>query len=90
MIRGGRQLIDTPWANEDMFTMLPRAFSGISATIKPLPWLNLIQKGDEDHDLKGRGAHRINPAGAEHLNPPRADERHEPHLSIFAARMFLY
>jgi hypothetical protein len=90
MIRGGRQLIDTPWANEDMFTMLPRAFSGISATIEPLPWLNLIQKGDEDHDLKGRGAHRINPAGAEHLNPPRADERHEPHLSIFAARMFLY
>jgi hypothetical protein len=86
-IRGGRQLIDTPWARQDMFTMLPRAFSGFAASIDPLPLLGVVPP-------KGAGAarrsgHRVNPSGAEHLHPAGAAE-HRPHLSLFAARMFRY
>jgi hypothetical protein len=36
LARAGRQLIDTPWARPDMFTMLPRSFYGVVATIAPL------------------------------------------------------
>lgn len=32
-VRGGRQLINTPFANGDMFTMLPRSFYGVSGTL---------------------------------------------------------
>jgi hypothetical protein len=89
MIRGGRQLINTPWANEDMFTMLPRAFTGISAIVEPLTWLNLIEHGKENREPLTGGAHRVNPAGAEHLMPSTA-EHHQPHLSLFGARMLRY
>ncbi len=37
LVRAGRQLIDTPWARPDMFTMLPRSFYGVVATVAPLP-----------------------------------------------------
>lgn len=32
-VRAGRQLINTPFANGDMFTMLPRSFYGVSGTL---------------------------------------------------------
>jgi hypothetical protein len=34
----GRQLLDTPFARHDFYTMLPRAMNGASLTIRPLPW----------------------------------------------------
>lgn len=32
-LRAGRQLVNTPFANTDMFTLLPRSFYGVSSTI---------------------------------------------------------
>ncbi len=32
-VRAGRQLINTPFANTDMFTLLPRSFYGVSGTV---------------------------------------------------------
>ncbi|RUO31527.1 hypothetical protein CWE12_00545 [Aliidiomarina sedimenti] len=37
-LRGGRQLLNTPFANTDQFTLIPRSFSGFSAAIRPLQW----------------------------------------------------
>ena len=35
-LRGGRQLLDTPYANADMYTMMPRAFQGVGTRLEPL------------------------------------------------------
>lgn len=39
-IRGGRQLINTPWAGADQFTFLPRSFQGVTAVWQPLQTMN--------------------------------------------------
>jgi hypothetical protein len=80
LVRGGRQLIKTPWASPDMFTMLPRAFNGISLSIEPLPFLKL-DKGESEYLEAKQGIHQVNPAGTEHP---------QPHFSFFAAHMFRY
>ncbi len=82
---GGRQLIDTPWARGDMFTMLPRAFEGISTTVKPLEWIRSFNARPEfeTHET-GR---EINPAGPD-AAASKGEEK--PALSVFAARMFRY
>lgn len=35
-LRGGRQLLNTPFANKDQFALIPRSFNGFSAAIRPL------------------------------------------------------
>lgn len=37
-VRGGRQLINTPFANKDQFALIPRSFSGASVAVRPLEW----------------------------------------------------
>ncbi len=37
LVRIGRQVIQTPWAGPDLFTMLPRAFSGAAVTVEAVP-----------------------------------------------------
>lgn len=37
LARVGRQVIHTPWAGPDLFTMLPRAFSGVAVTVEAVP-----------------------------------------------------
>ena len=44
-LRGGRQLLNTPFANTDQFAFIPRSFNGYSAAVQPLEW----QSSGTDH-----------------------------------------
>lgn len=86
LARGGRQLINTPWARGDMFTMLPRAFTGIAATVHPLGWFRELAAAGEAEEFHGANPVEINPSAMQNSEPgPGA-----PHVAIFAARMFNY
>ena len=80
LVRGGWQVIDTPFARDDMFTMLPRAFGGVSAGIEPLALLNAYPV----ECLKGQ---KSNPPKAEDF---QASPDQYPHIILFGARMFQY
>lgn len=87
LARGGRQLINTPWARGDMFTMLPRAFNGIAATIHPLSWFREIAESGEAESYEVDHV-EINPSTAQDSNSVPGP--YAPHFSIFIARMFNY
>jgi hypothetical protein len=86
MVRGGRQLIDTPWARDDMFTMIPRAFNGVSVNLEPLSLLGICDSGRSTDD---KDAGKSNPDNVVRFSPPFPPSP-SPHLTIFAARMFQY
>ncbi|MDQ6681021.1 MAG: hypothetical protein M3Y67_08670, partial [Pseudomonadota bacterium] len=76
----GRQLMDTPFANGDMFTMLPRSFQGISGALD-FGDSGVIQQ-KKDHT----GPFEFN------VLAPFADEpkRGAPEVKLYAARMTRY
>lgn len=80
LVRGGWQVLDTPFARDDMYTMLPRAFGGVSVGIEPLALLN---------------AYPVECLKGQKTNPPKAEDFQTspdqyPHIILFGARMFQY
>lgn len=103
LARGGRQLINTPWAREDMFTMIPRAFTGISAMAMPLMWFrekSSEETGASDHERylypksvwekyeEKLTAQPMDLTTTESLERPPTKQF--PHLTLFGARMWRY
>ncbi|MQM38960.1 hypothetical protein KBTX_02981 [wastewater metagenome] len=94
-LRGGRQLINTPFANTDQFTFIPRSFSGASVAIRPL---EMAGGGD---DASGAQARRDEEASARVAPPDYANNQYmpfkfdapvdsRPTWQVYAARMTRY
>jgi hypothetical protein len=75
LVRAGRQLIDTPFAGPDLYTMLPRAFFGVAADVTPLP-LHRAHPGAGD------------PVGGPAA--PFTDDADGPHLVLTLAYLWYY
>jgi len=92
-LRGGRQLLNTPFATTDRFTFIPRSFSGVSLAVRPLELAGRDDGPDQTH-RSSAASERAAPAN--YPNDPHmpfefdASADSQPVWQLFAARMTRY
>lgn len=99
-IRGGRQLINTPWAGADQFTFLPRSFQGVSAVWRPLQTMNRMSyPGDsaQSNDNTGPVINQARVADTQNYETDQylpfdigASMMDQPEWQIFGAKITRY
>lgn len=99
-IRGGRQLLNTPLANTDQYSFLPRSFQGVSGVWRPLQTMNRMS-------YNGGSARADNSLKTQADKPPAPDSQNyetdqnmpfevgaspmdQPEWQIFAAKITRY